>query len=62
MKKWFTSKTLAISAITGVLSFLGFLQGQEFITQNPATVSILGMFVSALTAYIRFRTKDKITL
>jgi len=55
-KAWYASKSIWLGLLTFALSVLGFAQGQEFIQQWPAVVTVIGAIVGVLTILLRFVT------
>lgn len=47
------SKTFWVSVLTFLVSMLGFLQGHEWIAENPTVVAILGMALGILNIVLR---------
>jgi len=52
-KSFWTSKTIWFGVGTFALSVLSWLAGQDYITNNPAAVSVIGAIVGIITIALR---------
>lgn len=59
-KYWWESKTVWFGILTALVSFLSTLGEQQFITQNPVLVSVIGIAVGLITVGLRFITNSGI--
>lgn len=59
-KSIFKDQAFWLYAATFILSFLGYLEGQDFIKANPTAVTLVGMIAAALGVYVRMKTKDSV--
>lgn len=62
MKRWFQSKTVWLGILTLILSILTFIQGEEWISQYPQVVAIIGTVIGVLTIILRFFTHKSMEL
>jgi len=60
MKSPRKSRTYWFFAATFIVSLGGFLQGQDFVRQYPAVVTLIGMAVAAAGCFLRSRTKESV--
>ena len=56
------SKTYWFALLTFLVSLGGLLQGQEWMQQYPAAVSVIGMVVGVVTFLLRFVTHERVGL
>ncbi len=56
MKKWYTSKTVWVNALTIVVGVVGFLAGHEVIQDNATFLAGLVALQGALNVALRFIT------
>ena len=59
MKDWWQSKTVWVNLLTLVLSILLFLQGEQWIINNPETVALIGTAIGILNIFLRFLTSTE---
>lgn len=61
-KVWWQSKTIWVNVLTMVVGLLTMLAGQDFIADNPSTVSFVAMVVGVVNVVLRWLTDQPIGL
>ncbi len=55
-KRWWASKTIWVSILTFIIGLLGFLAGQDFVTNHPQLPAFIAMALGILNVLLRFVT------
>lgn len=60
-KPFWQSKTFWVNFLTLLVSVLTLIVGNEWVKENPAIVSIVGVVITGLNVVLRFLTNQAVT-